>query len=327
MLKKGLLIEILFSMAFAFLVSTFIYFSFSNVYSAPLINYKNFAEQYSTGIYQYRFLSNWFLIQLYEFFNAHPVNFSIKFYFWNKNAEPAMYLAYFVLNTFFLCLTAALIAIILNSKKFIPTRAEKILVLVAVVFAIAVSQFVLVPYDTSSYFFLMLFLWIYINFPPEKNISNLLLLSFILALSAINRETAALSIALSATLLFTRYGFKKKAIYPIFSFAIVYMAVYIGIRLYFGVFSTNDGSLFLANFTNTRGYLGMVYWILFFFISWYIASKENRKLILIFHFFAIPYILMCFYTGSLYEIRLYVPLFISSLMLAFYRKNSLETNS
>ena len=61
----------------------------------------------------------------------------------------------------------------------------------------------------------------------------------------------------------------------------------------------------------------MLFWVLFFILGYTLANnKRTKQNILIFHLFSIPYIVMCLYTGILYEIRLYIPLFLTSIFLA-----------
>jgi hypothetical protein len=81
-------------------------------------------------------------------------------------------------------------------------------------------------------------------------------------------------------------------------------------------FSTNDGNLFMENFSQPKNFLGLLFWFIFFLFT-LILAKDNKavRMILIFHFLSLPYILMCIYTGILYEIRLYVPLFLTALFM------------
>ena len=301
----------------ALTVNSFVYISFANIYSAPLLNYKNFVEQYTNGIYQYRFLSIDLLLWIYEQLNLHPTDFKLKLTFIDESAEKNMFLAYFFLNSFFLALSSIMMVLITETKNFIASNSEKILIIAAGLFPILVSQFVLVPYDCSSYFFLLLFFWILLKYIDKPHVGTLLLLTLILIISTLNRESSALSISLAATLLYVVFGIKKQGIIPIMFLAICFIAVYISLRFIFGSFKTNDGSLFWINLTNPGGWIGFLFWLVFLGFSILIANgRKQINYILIFHFFSMPYILMCFYTGLLYEIRLYVPIFLTSLLLA-----------
>ncbi len=315
-MKNKIIFKIIFAMLLAVTVNSFVYISFANIYSAPLINYKTFVEQYTTGIYQYRFLSVDLFCWIHDFLEQHPFDFKMKLVFLDASAERNAFLSYFILNSFFLALTSLVMVLITEGKNFIATQSEKILIIAAGLIPIWISQFVLVPYDCSSYFFLLLFFWVLLKYIEKDQPWKMGILMIILIISTLNRESAALSISLAATLLYSFFGIQKRSIVPVVVLAVVFTAVYFSLRIIFGSFKTNDGSLLWLNLTHPRGWIGMLFWIIFFVFSLIIANgPRQKKNILVFHLFSLPYILMCFYTGSLYEIRLYVPIFLTSLFL------------
>lgn len=305
-------------MLLAFTVNSFVYFSFANIYSAPLLNIKNFNEVYSSGIFQYRFLSSSLLVWIYNLLQQNNVDIRLKLYFWDKTAVENFFLAYYFLNTFFLVLSAAVMVLITESRKLeFYSHQEKFLFVALGIFSICISQFVLVPYDCSSYFLLLLFFWFFLKYLDESSFINLGILAVIMLISTVNRETAALSISLAATLLISQFGFSKKSIFPVAVLAGIFVAVYLSIRYYFGSFSTNDGNLLSLNFTLGKNLMGILFWLCFFLVSLFLAdTSQNKKNIFVFHALSLPYILMCIYAGVLYEVRLYIPLFLTSLFLA-----------
>lgn len=310
--------NMLFLTVLAFLLNTFVYFAFGNIYSSSILNYSAFQEQFSGGIYQYRILSVYALLYIYDLLGTLNLDYSVfKLKFLNPESEPQMFLAFYMLNTFFLVLTAVMMVLITESKQFLATASEKLLMVAAAVFVIALSQFVIVPYDVSSYFFLLLFFWVLLKYLDNKSSGNLLLLTVILAVSTLIRESAALSVSLAATLLISQYGLKKETIIPVAALAGTFLTVYVVMRLMAGIFTTNDGSLLLQNFTQPKNILGLLFWITFFAFTLLISNgKEQTRNILVFHSLSAPYIGMCFYSGILYEARLYVPLFLTGLILA-----------
>lgn len=308
----------------AFVANTFVYFSFANVYSAHLLNYEEFVKQYSTGVYQYRFLSVSLLLWIYEQLNFFlGTGFSLKLHFFNPAAETNMFLAFYILNTFFLVLSVLIMYLITINKTYQATTKESFLIVLLGIFAMIISQFVLVPYDNSSYFLLLLFFLILFSYLQQETAIKFLLLIGVLIISTLNRESSALSIALAATVLLMKYGLHKKSILPILTLGIIYLIIYIVLRQFFGSFKTDDGSLLKQNFTNPNALFGILFWLSLFLISLFLCKSQTQKYaIFIFHFFALPYIWMCFYTGYLYEIRLYVPLFLTSILLSnlFFKK-------
>ncbi len=317
-MKLNLFSKLLFAALLAFTVNSFVYFSFANVYSSSILNYQSFQDQFHSGIYQYRILSGYFLIAIYDFLSTLNIDYQIfKLKFLNPDSEPKIYLSFFLLNTFFLMLTSVLMVLITESKNFIATNSEKILLTAIGIFVIALSQFVIVPYDVSSYFFILLFFLFAMKYVEKNSTFNLIILSAILIISTINRESSALSIALIASLLFSKFGLKKQFILPVAILGTIFVVTYLGMRLMNESFTTNDGGLLVQNFTQPKNILGLLFWILFFAFT-LILAKDRKGLnhILLFHLFSIPYIVMCFYTGILYEIRLYIPLFLTSIFLS-----------
>lgn len=310
--------NMLFLTVLAFLLNTFVYFAFGNIYSSSILNYSAFQEQFSGGIYQYRILSVHALIYIYDLLGTLNLDYSVfKLKFLNPDSEPQMFLAFYMLNTFFLVLTAVMMVLITESKQFAATASEKVLMASLSIFVIALSQFVIVPYDVSSYFFLLLFFWVFVKYLDNKSPGNFILLAVIVAVSTLNRESAALSVSLAATLLCSRSGLKKATIIPVAALAGTFLTVYLGMRLVAETFSTNDGNLLLQNFTQPKNILGLVFWFTFFAFTILISNgKEQTRNILVFHALSAPYIVMCLYTGILYEARLYVPLFLTGLILA-----------
>ena len=317
-MKLNLFSKLLFIMLLAFTVNSFIYFSFGNIYSSKILNYADFSKQFHSGIYQYRILSGYLIFWIYETLSTLNIDYSIfKFRFLESRSEPQMYLSFYILNTIFLVLSAALLLFITETKNFIATNSEKILLVSVAVFAIAITQFVIVPYDVSSYFLIVLFFYFLLKYLEKNSDFNLIILVVILMISTLNRETSALSISLAATLLYSKYGLRKEMIKPVLIFALTFIAVYLGMRFLHESFTTNDGNLLFQNFSEPKNILGFLFWMVFFLLTIIIAKDQHAKRnIILFHVFSIPYVLMCIYTGIMYEIRLYIPIFITSLLIS-----------
>lgn len=317
-MKLNLFSKLLFIMLLAFTVNSFIYFSFGNIYSSKILNYADFSKQFHSGIYQYRILSGYLIFWIYETLSTLNIDYSIfKFRFLESRSEPQMYLSFYILNTIFLVLSAALLLFITETKNFIATNSEKILLVSVAVFAIAITQFVIVPYDVSSYFLIVLFFYFLLKYLEKNSDFNLIILVVILMISTLNRETSALSISLAATLLYSKYGLRKEMIKPVLILALTFIAVYFGMRFLHESFTTNDGNLLFQNFSEPKNILGFLFWMVFFLFTIIIAKDQHAKRnIILFHVFSIPYVLMCIYTGIMYEIRLYIPIFVTSLLIS-----------
>ncbi len=317
-MAKNLYLKLIFAILLAFTVNSFMYFGFVNSYSSKIFSGASFQEQFHSGIYQYRILSGYFLLWINDFLSTFDFDYELfKLKFLNSNSEPKMYLSFYILNTFFIILSAMMLVFISESKQFIATNSEKLLLISVAIFSIAFSQFVIVPYDVSSYFFLLVFFYFLLQYLEKKSNVHLIILSVVILISTFNRESSALSLSLAATLLYAKFGLKKESILPILVLGLVFLGVYFGIRLTSENFTTNDGNLFLKNFTEPKNIMGILFWLVFFVFTLLLAKdKAAIKNILLFHVFSIPYIILCLYSGILYEIRLYIPIFLTSLMLS-----------
>ncbi|SDF22090.1 hypothetical protein [Epilithonimonas hungarica] len=326
-MKVNLFFKIIFVTLFAIVVNIFIYFAFGSVYSAPLLNIDSFKEQYESGVYQYRWLSTSLLIYIYNFLESLPFRIRLKMDFWDKNAQPNMFFAYAFLNTFFLISANIVLLLITETKYFVANQSEKIFVITLSTLSIGLSQFVLVPYDCSSYFFLFVFALIFLKYLKNKRLILLLVLISILMISTLNRESSALSLSFAAVFLYNKYGLNKKSWLPMVYLVIGFLATYIGVRLAVDSFEIRNENFFVGNVTQTRSLFGILFWIVFFVFSLLVSNnRQTTRNILIFHLFSLPYIIMCFYTGALYEIRLYIPIFLSCLMISKLSIDKIKIN-
>lgn len=316
-MKLNLSSKIIFALLLAFTINSFVYFGFANIYSSTILNYQSFQEQFNSGIYQYRILSGYFLTAVYEFLSFLNIDYEIfKLKFVNDDSEPQMYLSFFILNTIFILLSAIMLVLITELKSFAATYSEKILIISVCLFSMGLSTFVVVPYDVSSYFFLLLFFYVLLHYLEKPSSLKLILLSLVILVSTLNRESSALSLSLAATLLYSQFGLKKETFKPIIVLGMVFLGVYFGLRLMAETFTTNDGNLLVENFTQPKNILGILFWLVFFTLTLILAKDMKAiKLIVLFHLLSFPYLLLCFYTGILYEIRLYIPLLLTSLLL------------
>lgn len=319
-MNRQLLFILLFAMLLAFTVNSIVYFSFGNVYSTSILNYDSFSAQFSAGIYSFRVLSAVLVVWIYNLLGSLNPDYNIlKLKFLDGNADPQLYVAFYLLNTFFLILSAAVFTLITSLKNFAATSTEKLLLISVAVISIAVTQYVILPYDCSSYFFLLLFIFVFLQYIESGRNSLLMISSTLIFISALNRETAALSLSFAGAALYYRDGFTRKNFLILSLLSGIFLATYLGLRISAHHFTTNDGNLLQENLFQLKNLFGILFWLVFFTFSLLLANGQNsRRIIAFFHFLAVPYIVMCFYTGILYEVRLYIPLFLTSLILGRY---------
>ena len=328
-MKQSILYNILLMALFAFLANSFVYFGFGNIYSSKIFNHADFLKQFNTGIYQYRVLSGQLLLHIYDILDGLNINYDVfKLKFYEQRAEAQMYIALYLLNTFFAVLTAVGLGTILHSSFVKGSHHEKLTIGLLVVAVTTLTQFVIVPYDYSSYFFILLFAGVFLLHLKRATTATWITLAAIVVLSTLNRESSALSLSMAGALLVQYFGWSKKTFLTVGVLAGCYIATYIILRLTGNSnFTTNDGNLFYENMTQPKNWLGAMFAVLLFLVTLKLStSKENIKLILLFHALAIPYIAMCLYSGILYEVRLYIPLFLTSVLLGKLDTKTINSN-
>jgi hypothetical protein len=63
--------------------------------------------------------------------------------------------------------------------------------------------------------------------------------------------------------------------------------------------------------------MGVIFWVLFVYLPFAIAEmEENKWLIGGFFLFSLPYIITSVWSGDLWAVRLYIPLFLGALFLS-----------
>lgn len=324
---KKLAVKILFGSFMAFLFSYIIYFGFISNYTLNLYSTSSFKLQYDHDVYAYRLIGKKLLLELQEVLEDNFQYEDAKSSFSElenriKTLDPGgtlnFYFAYFILNTFFLILCSILFVFLLENSLLIVSESEKILILSLAILLICLSQFVLVPYDTLSYFFQLLFLVGTLSYLRNQSYTTLLVLGVILGISTLNRESSALSLSAFASVLIMFEGRNAKVLRTIGMLSLGFIIPYVGLRFFIESETTLVNQMLLTeNLNSISGKLGLMVWPLLGYISWILAAKRiNKKAILLFHVLSLPYLVFCILTGAWFEIRLYIPLFLTSLILA-----------
>ena len=293
-------------------------------------------EWYYKGIYGYRLLSRELVDVLTHFLeNIFSGKFPLRDYALKKGTP--YYHSLFLFNTLFAVLTSVMANAILKRKQDFPQITEKMRL--GIIFFLAAisgfSQYVIVHYDNSAVFLLLAGFYFTINYYRNKQFKDLLFLSFIIAISTLNRETSCLNISFLAALFFVKIPLKKNEflnalrilILPVIAFVLPYFVL----RMIIPQNSGDDYYFFESitlkyNFTGINQIAGWLFGVLLLKFVYFYALPNNRKIITRFLVVSLPYILMIFLVGILWEIRLFVPLIYGSVILAFLEMsdNTLE---
>jgi len=320
-MKAQLVFPILMAILLSMVTSKIVYFGFTPNYAADIFSKQTFSYRFSHDVYQYRVLGKWLLFKVDDWLSGSMPEKGAEYRILinTRDASQRFYYAFFYLNTFFLILTSIVLVLLLyNIPALRFSEAERSLILFLVPVIIGLSQFTVVMYDVSSYFFQLLILYLFLKYADSRPYASFAAICGLIILSTLNRESSALSVSIIALLLFQKWGLTRKAITGMICVAASFIATYVTIRLlvvdprHLRILNLQAGRLFVD--TNI---IGLIFWGLFIYLPLSMAgSKENRGMILAYHLLSLPYIYTCLKDGVLWEVRLYIPLFLGSLILS-----------
>jgi hypothetical protein len=320
-MKFNLFISLVMAVLLSVVTSKIVYFGFTPNYANDIFSRKAYAGRHDHDVYKYRILGK-YLVYVVDGWLGQSMpekGAELRLLVGTRDASERFYLALYYLNTFFLALTSIMVVLLLDlegSWRF--TIGEKNLIIFLVPVLISLTEFTVSVYDVSSFFFQLLILYIFLRYSARHYMATMLVIAALIVLSTLNRETSSLSVSMISLLLLTRYGITRKSISGIAGMAVCFLATYIGLRYFvvdpqhLRIVNLQAGKLFID--TNI---IGLIFWALFFYLPMAIAdSAENKWLIGVFFLFSLPYILTCLKDGVLWEVRLYIPMFLGALFLS-----------
>jgi len=306
------------AVAFPFLVSLFVYYGFATSYTGHTFHEAGFRAQYESGVYKYRVLGRELLLETHRFlrsesqlariarelFAKSPASLAIL----DPRADPTFYAAYFVQNTAFMILSCILLYVLLGESPAAPTSGGYM----AGVSWMAISQYVVCPYDTLSYALILLSFLLIVR-PLE---SNLPILALVLAVSTLARESSALTLSFYFAYHHERLlRFERKELTQLVVLVGVFVATYGLLRAHFGL----ENALWqramlhanLATPSNMAGLLALP-------VVAYLVCGGSRALrpCLVFLACSSPYIVAMLAIANTWEIRLWVPVWLGLISLA-----------
>lgn len=320
-MKSDLVIKMTMVVLLSMVTNKIVYFGYTPNYAADIFSRQAFNGRFDHDVYQYRVLSKYLLFRVDDWLGQSMPEKGAeqRLAIQTPGASQRFYLAFCYLNTFFLILTSILVVLLLHmDQRFHLTESEKNLIMFLIPIVISLSQFVVCCYDVSSYFFQLLILYIFLKYIDRYRVLTLVVIGALLILSTLNRESSALSVSMIVLLLVCRFGINRYTLVGCMGLAASFLLTYIGLRY----FIRDSSSLHIINLQAGHllidtNIIGLLFWGLFLYLPLSMAySAENRWLIAGFFLFSLPYIITCFKDGVLWEVRLFVPLFIGSIFLS-----------
>ncbi len=335
-ITRYLLIGVLFPL----LIQYVMYYRFTPNYQPGIYSESGFRTFYETSVFKYRVLGRSLHLWLYH---QLKTNKSIRNIRENKiydkrllaldpNADNLFYLTYYIINGLFSVLLALSLLYLFDRKQlFVMNDADKIFTTTILLLVIAVTQFVITPYDVAAYFFEVLTFIVFLKYLRTNNWWLLLATCVLIMAATLIRESAILILCLMGAVYFTVNGYAlwwvKKMIPPCISFFIAYFGLRMCVNSNSIQFSEN--TKLAENLTfRPSALMGIFMAITIFYMILNVASRpDNRKLVRHFFVISLPYVVMVIFVGLLVELRLWVPLIIGTAMLYKLNLNALSKDN
>ena len=299
------------------LLSLVVYYGFFTNYTGGLFSETGFHRQYFDGIYKYRLLGRELLLGLHSLI-ADKTLFAWIFsrfepralYLFDSEGTTIFYGSYFLLNTFFLCLATMMLYVLFARHLDEKLKPHRNLLILTAVLLMTITQYVVVPYDTLSYFFLILAILLIL----QKGWASYILLLVVVTLATLTRETAVFILAFYVAVYYMPLLAKNRLHWQkLAGLLIAFGTTYFLLRLLInGNNAIFQKILLFRNVTNPSAIGGI---LLFAVISYALINhSHNFHNSLLFLFLSAPYILMVIFVANPWEIRLWTPVWLVLLI-------------
>ncbi len=294
----------------------FMYYGFVSTSPAKIYTIVQFEEHFSNNVLKHRILGKFLLLKINEVVSGIEIplkaNVFDRISTFIEAESLSLYHSFFILNTFFFCLTIIVLYLILNRKWVRLNITDKRLYLLLISAIIAVSQFIILPYDTLSYFFISIVVLLMLQ---GKNIWIIILTGVLIAIGTTARETIALTLSFYLLLIVKQ---KDYQFLTSFNNLVFFTACFVVPYTYIHWFAGLDGVFvgrvrFPSNIFAIQNLPGFLFIISITFI--FLNDKFAGRAIALYLLFCSPYILIIFLTGIFFEIRLWIPVIIMMMVI------------
>lgn len=303
--------------------SGMMYVGSTTAYTWGTFNKAGFHQQYDQGIYRYRLLGRESLLYFQGLIERKQLPpFKPGVFRDALKVDSSWYAAYFYNNSLYLCLACcALFFVFLRTSDGRYQAVE--MPLLGLTLLMTITQYVVVPYDTLSYFFLCI--GMYFGLVAKQGVLSTAMLGLAIVLGTLTRETAFLLISFyvavhyKAILLHNPLKGVRLEQWRVLLFSSLFLVSYIALRLHYG-FSKGmfeDFQLFKSlHITAIAGFCFLLLLLLNLFIT-----KPVPKAMKVYLFTSAPYTLMIVLVAMPNEMRLWVPILLPLIVLKLCSPN------
>lgn len=316
----------LFVIVLPFLLFAMSYYGFESSYTRLKTSEKT-PDFLFTSVYAYRVIPNYLSVHMTNLM-YHLINGPLSFFkdFLSKNGTP-FYHGLFLMNSVFFIFCSLILNALLQFKmvgSFLTLNAKRIIHLLSIFF-IVLTQYAPTNCDTIALCCYLIGVFLTLKYwHTQKNIFFYLLIVLIVG-STLVRETACLNIAFFAAVFFNIDDLKKgnyQVIWRIIPLVVAFVVPYLGLRAMLVQEKTTfvEGVYINRNFSSPFNLAGLVFaLIVLYFIYKLTMGEENRKAFGKYLFFSLPYLLMITLVGLFWEIRLFLPLILTGIIMAYHQ--------
>lgn len=302
------------------IMSAVVYQGFSSNYTVRLFSEQGFRWQYETGVYKYRVLGRFLLIGTYRCIQHHdlPTIAPLALRVLDQRGDPQFYSAYFYLNTIFLCLTCLALFFALGGHRAGADFLSADLPVLFLMSLMTLSQYVVVPYDMLSYFFLAVAAWLVVRGIREW--WEILASGAMVVLGTLTRETTALILALHLAcnyraILTIPVGMRlNHAQRTLVWLTACFVATYLGLRIAFGYERPVFETMIFPTGYDVSTQIGILAFVGIAFLAGIVlllfSSRPNVTGMWVFLLASLPYLGAMPFIATTWEIRLWVPVIL-----------------
>ncbi|SEW45802.1 Dolichyl-phosphate-mannose-protein mannosyltransferase [Chryseobacterium wanjuense] len=280
-----------------------------------------------TSVYSYRVIPNYLSVQMTDLMeyliNNHLSGFRD---FLSKNGTP-FYHGLFLMNSFFLVICSLVINTILKFKTvdFLLNINVRRIIHLLCVFFIVITQYAPTNCDTIALCCYLIGVLLTLKYIHTNKNGYYFILIVLIALSTLVRETACINIAFFAAVLFSVKELKEgnyQFIWKVIPLVIAFLVPYLGLRAVMNHEHTTfvEGIYISKNFSSPFNLAGLLFAVIvLYFIYKLCVNEESRTVFKKYLFFSLPYLAMITLVGLFWEVRLFLPLILTGIIMASHQ--------
>lgn len=285
-----------------------------------------------SSVYAYRVIPNYmsvYMTDLMRYLVDHQLSFFKNFLLRNGTV---FYHGLFLMNSVLFVLSSVILNAILKFKPvevLLNINIRRVIHLLAIFF-IVITQYAPTNCDMMAIFCYLSGILLILKYSHTQKAFYFYILIFLIAASTLVRETACLNIAFFAAVFFNIEELKKgnyKVILNLIPLVLAFLIPYLGLRMMIVQETTFAEGVYIdRNFSSPFNLAGLAFGcIVLYFIYKLCNVPESRIVFRKYLFFSLPYIIMITLVGLFWEVRLFLPLILTGIIIAYHQfKNSLS---